>query len=406
VDLSFFTIPDIHTRVALRRCFVAFAMAFRDNDWILSGRGVPHSVVLRVFKTIISSDEASKDISPSAILTMLQNLNLMEHARHGVASRALTAAQKLSIARKQSRSSSNTGDNDSDSDWDDEDEAQIHKAQQSWVMHESLKSVAEEMAKRSTSCLSPNMDDFTSFSEKIEEERNIINESSTLWATPLRFFTQQLAEGGQKLTGFQDNEAHKMVLTSLLEVGDGAANSKSIVDTLRDGQIDVAVIPGGEKMEEYIVTFFPGHLMRCEIFASAAELLSDPHFIGRRANALGIIEATSRQVADLQELRRLAGNITLTINRTSEGEENSTPTKVDVNSIVREGSRIIIDEICRVAKRNESKPDSLGMAMCFAAVGEGLTKSRQPRDGMLRLEDAITLYKELLGPYNIRVSYE
>lgn len=406
VDLSFFTIPDIHTRVALRRCFVAFAMAFRDNDWILSGRGVPHSVVLRVFKTIISSDEASKDISPSAILTMLQNLNLMEHARHGVASRALTAAQKLSIARKQSRSSSNTGDNDSDSDWDDEDEAQIHKAQQSWVMHESLKSVAEEMAKRSTSCLSPNMDDFTSFSEKIEEERKIINESSTLWATPLRFFTQQLAEGGQKLTGFQDNEAHKMVLTSLLEVGDGAANSKSIVDTLREGQIDVAVIPGGEKMEEYIVTFFPGHLMRCEIFASAAELLSDPHFIGRRANALGIIEATSRQVADLQELRRLAGNITLTINRTSEGEENSTPTKVDVNSIVREGSRIIIDEICRVAKRNESKPDSLGMAMCFAAVGEGLTKSRQPRDGMLRLEDAITLYKELLGPYNIRVSYE
>ena len=156
-------------------------------------------------------------------------------------------------------------------------------------------------------------------------------------------------------------------------------------------------------MEEYIVTFFPGHLMRCEVFTSAAELLSDPHFIGRRANALGIIEATSRQVADLQELRRLAGNITLTLNRNS-GDGNSAPTKVDVNSIVREGSRIIIDEICRVANRNESKPDTLGMAMCFAAVGEGLTKSRQPRDGMLRLEEAINLYKQLLGSYNVRVS--
>jgi hypothetical protein len=415
VDLSFFTVGDVHTRVALRRCFVAFAMAFRDNDWILSGRGVPHSVVLRVFKTIISSDEASKDLSPSAILTMLQNLNMMEHARHGVASRALTAAQKLSTARKQSRSSSsNNNDNDSDSDWDDEDEAQIHKAQQSWVMHESLKSVAEEMAKRSTPCLSPDTDDFTSFSAKIEEERKISAESSTLWATPLRFFMQQLGQGGQKLNGFQDNEAHKIVLTSLLEVGESTTNSKSIVDTLREGQIDVAVIPGGDKMEEYIVTFFPGHLMRCEVFASAAELLSDPHFIGRRANALGIIEATSRQVADLQELRRLAGNITLTINnpRKSSGNnegvvEQNNPAatlKVDVNSIVREGSRIIIDEICRVANRNESKPDSLGMAMCFAAVGEGLTKSRQPRDGMLRLEDSINLYKELLGPYNIRVS--
>ena len=411
VDLSFFTVGDVHTRVALRRCFVAFAMAFRDNDWILSGRGVPHSVVLRVFKTIISSDEASKDLSPSAILTMLQNLNLMEHARHGVASRALTAAQKLSIARKQSRSSSSNGNNDdSDSDWDDEDEAQIHKAQQSWVMHESLKSVAEEMAKRSTPCLSPDTDDFTSFSAKIEEERKISAESSTLWATPLRFFTQHLGQEGQKLNGFQDNEAHKIVLTSLLEVGESTTNSKSIVDTLREGQIDVAVIPGGDKMEEYIVTFFPGHLMRCEVFTSAAELLSDPHFIGRRANALGIIEATSRQVADLQELRRLAGNITLTINnprKNSPGNNESVveeSIKVDVNSIVREGSRIIIDEICRVAKRNENKPDSLGMAMCFAAVGEGLTKSRQPRDGMLRLEDSINLYKELLGPYNIRVS--
>jgi len=405
VDLSFFTVADVHTRIALRRCFVAFAMAFRDNDWMLSGRGVPHSVVLRVFKTIISSDEASKDISPCAIVTMLQNLNLMEHARHGVASRALTAAQKLSVARKQSRSSAS--DNDSDSDWDDEDEAQIHKAQQSWVMHESLKSVAEEMAKRSSPSLFPGMDDFTSFYEKIEEERKICTESSTLWHTPLRFFAQELSDGTTPLTGFQDNETHKIVLTALLEVGDGMTDSNSIVDTLREGQIDVAVIPGGDKMEEYIVTFFPGHLIRCEVYSIAAEVLSDPHFIGRRANALGIVEATSRQVADLQELRRLAGNATLTVTRKSTKEGlvgKALSAKVDVNSIVREGSRIIIEEISRVAFKNESKQDSLGMAMCFAAVGEGLMKSRQPRDAMLRLEEAVVLYKELLGTYNTRVA--
>ena len=157
-------------------------------------------------------------------------------------------------------------------------------------------------------------------------------------------------------------------------------------------------------MEEYIVSFFPGHLMRCELYTSAAELLSDPHFIGRRANALGIIEATSRQVADLQELRRLAGNISLTLYRKSKNGAEDVPIKTDVNSVVREGSRIIVEEITRVANRNESKPDSLGMAMCLGAVGEGLTKSRQPRDGMLRLEEAVNMYKELLGSYNIRVS--
>jgi hypothetical protein len=370
----------------------------------LSGRGIPHSVVLRVFKTIISSDEASKDISPNTILTMLQNLNLIERARHGVASRALSAAQKLSLARKQSRSS-----DDSDSDWDDEDEAQIHKAQQSWVMHESLKSVAEEMAKRSTPCLSPDVDDFTSFSNKIEEERQLCSGPSSLSTTPLRFLAKQLAQGANPLkTGFQVNEAHKIVLSSLLEVGEGVTNSNSIVDALREDQIDVAVIPGGDKMEEYIVTFLPGHLMRCEVFSSAAEVLSDPDFIGRRANSLGIVEATSRQVADLQELRRLAGNATLTITRkAAQGEENTTPTiKVDVNSIVRSGSRIIIDEISRVANKNENKSDSLGTAMCLAAVGEGLMKSRQPRDAMLRLEEAVGLYKELLGPLNTRVSHK
>merc|ERR1712238_431736 len=150
-----------------------------------------------------------------------------ERARHGVTSRTLSAAQRLSLARKQNRTSE-----DSDSDWDDEDEAQIHKAQQSWVVHESLKSVAEEMAKRSTLCLSPDVDDFTSFSSKIEEERQIGSVSSSLSTTPLRFLAKQLAQWINPLkTGFLVNEAHRIVLSSLLEVGEGITNSNSVVDT-------------------------------------------------------------------------------------------------------------------------------------------------------------------------------
>lgn len=403
VDLSFFTVSGVHIRIALRRCFVAFGIAFRDNDWMLSGRGIPHSVVLRVFKTILSSGNASNDVSPNTILTMLQSLNLIERARHGVTSRTLSAAQRLSLARKQNRTSE-----DSDSDWDDEDEAQIHKAQQSWVMHESLKSVAEQMAKRSTPCFSPDVDDFTSFSDKIQEERKISSRSNLLPKMPLKFLSKQPAKDTKSLgTGFHVDEAHKIVLFSLLDIGEGITNSNSVVDTLRESQIDVAVTPGGDKMEEYIVTFLPGHLLRCEIFSSAAEVLSDPDFIGRRANSLGINEATSRQVADLQELRRLAGNVTLSIIKKSVrgSKEGSTSTaKVDVNSIVRDGSRIIIEEVSRIANKNESKPDSLGMAICLAAVGDGLMKARQPRDAILRLEEAIGLYKELLGPFNIKVA--
>jgi hypothetical protein len=420
VDLSFFTVADVRTRIALRRCFVAFAMAFRDNDWMLSGRGIPQSVVLRVFKTIVFSDEASKDVSSSSILTLLQNLNLIERARHGVSSRATAVAQRLSMVRHETRSSE-----DSDSDWDDEDEAQVHKAQQFWVMHESLKSVAEEMAKRSTPSLSPDPDDFTSFSVKIEEERKVGRESSSLWTAPLRFLAQQLAQGTNPLKkGFHGDEAHRIVVSALLDVGEGLSNSNSVVESLRDGQIDVAVVPGGDKMEEYIATFLPYHLMRCEAFSSAADILSDTHFIGRRVNALGIVEATSRQVADLQELRRVAGSTPLTItskvvSKSANKDQNGEPARhsageakeedaditVDVNTVVRDGSRIVIDEVYRVANKNEAKPDSLGMAMCLAAVGEGLLKGRQPRDAMLRLEEALGIYKGLLGPYNIHVSF-
>jgi hypothetical protein len=281
------------------------------------------------------------------------------------------------------------------------------------------------MAKRSTPTLSPDQDDFTSYLGKIEEERKISRESSSLWNAPLRFLAQQLVQGNNPMKGgLQDGEAHKLVVTSLMDIGDGIGRSGSVTDALRAGQIDMAVLPGGAKMEEYMSAFLPSHLMRCEAFTSAADVLSDAHFIGRRVHSLGIVEATSRQVADLQELRRVAGNSTFTIPGKG-GGDLSTPKKTgppnalsgdntvaeaaapaakfDVNSVVRDGSRIIIDEVYRVANKPDGSSDSLGMAMCLAAVGEGLLKSRQPRDAMLRLEEAVGIYRGLLGPFHTNV---
>lgn len=219
---------------------------------------------------------------------------------------------------------------------------------------------------------------------------------------------QQLNQGTSPEGGFQDREAHKLVVTSLLDIGEGLGRSGSVSEALTAGQIDMAVIAGGEKMEEYMSAFLPWHLMKCEAFTSAAEVLSDSHFIGRRVQALGIIEATSRQVADLQELRRVAGNAIFIIpgRQSSDGFADGGNSKYDVNAVVRDGSRIAVDEVFRAANKQDGPPDSLGMAMCLAAIGEGLLKSRQPRDAMLRLEESVGIYRGLLGAFHPYVSRE
>ncbi len=268
-----------------------------------------------------------------------------------------------------------------------------------------LKTVAEEMAKRKTTSLSPDADDFASYLTKIEEEKKVSRESNSLWTAPLRFLAQQLHHSAHSEVGFQDREAHKLVVTSLLDIGDGLGRSGSVGEALMAGQIDMAVIAGGEKMEEYMSAFLPWHLMKCEAFTSAAEVLSDSHFIGRRVHSLGIIEASSRQVADLQELRRVAGNVAFNIPGRQSSNDGIVDPKYDVNSVVRDGSRITIDEVFRAANKQEGRPDSLGMAMCLAAIGEGLLKSRQPRDAMLRLDESVNIYRGLLGQYHPYVSY-
>lgn len=260
--------------------------------------------------------------------------------------------------------------------------------------------------------MSPDADDFTSYLSKIEEEEKVSKESSSLWTAPLRFLAKQLNQGTPPHeSGFQDTDAHKLVVMSLLDIGEGLGRSGSVSEALQSGQIDMAVIAGGEKMEEYMAAFLPWHLMKCEAFTSAAEILSDSHFIGRRVVALGIIEATSRQVADLHELRSVAGNATFNIpgRQLAQKQGNGVPndphsSKYDINAVVRDGSRIIIDEVFRAANKPDGPSDSLGMAMCLAAIGEGLLKSRQPRDALLRLEEAVGIYRGLLGPFHTFVS--
>ena len=73
-------------------------------------------------------------------------------------------------------------------------------------------------------------------------------------------------------------------------------------------------------------------------------------------------------------------------------------------TILRDGCRLMIDAVFRVVNNSSGASDSLGMAMCLAAVGEGLLRGRQPRDAMLRLEEAVGIYRGLLGPYHFYVA--
>lgn len=140
VDLSLFDVADIRTRIALRRCFVAFALAFRDNDWALSGRGIPQSVVLRVFKTVIPTAKVGKTISSASVLNMMEKLNLIERARHGLwsASNSRMAKTEHRLRKQETR-----GSDDNDSDWEEDEERTIHRVQQFYVMHDSVSNLGK-----------------------------------------------------------------------------------------------------------------------------------------------------------------------------------------------------------------------------------------------------------------------
>ena len=79
VDILFCTLQqDISIRAVMRNCFVTFAMVFHNNDWILSGKGIPQSVILALFSTIHNTDHTSQEL-----LDLLEHLNLLQRARHG-----------------------------------------------------------------------------------------------------------------------------------------------------------------------------------------------------------------------------------------------------------------------------------------------------------------------------------
>lgn len=124
IDLSFATVEDVPMRSAMRRCFVAYAASFRDNEWVLVGRGIPQSVLLKLFATVIGSD-GTNGPTPAEVLGALEAMNLLQRARHGCTSRSHVIADSSS----------------SDDSSDDESRAPVTSTfieNPSFLMHESV----------------------------------------------------------------------------------------------------------------------------------------------------------------------------------------------------------------------------------------------------------------------------
>lgn len=413
MDLTFTTIVDVDLRKTLRRCFVTFAMAFRHIDWIKIGRGIPRSVLLDLFGVIQNSEvlaakryeEKDRNIaSPIVLLKMMETMHLLERVNKN-------------------------------------EDCKEKEETISYIIHDSIKSIGEEMASRQTSSFSPPNENCG----MLDDDRS----TSSSWSSALRNTAAKYLysnpnksdESGVAMLDYQFQEIMVAALTGSWGLKkDSAPKTITSIFSKRHGR--VITCPA---MEEYIVTFLPIHLIRAKALLSAGELLVDKVFISRRVKILGSVLATRRHVMDLVELRRellrdngdrnassdenlLSLNPSFGLGKDEDlassakkREENSSKADgkdTNIHNILRDGSRRMIDEVYRVDTGSDKRRSSqqinnssssnsnlsLNLAICLSLIGEGLLRCRLPRDAMLRLEEAVGIYRGLLGPYHIDVA--
>jgi tetratricopeptide (TPR) repeat protein len=421
VDLGFACVDEMELRVALRRCFITFAVAFRDNDWVHIGKGIPQAVVLKMFAAVIDS----KQHTAEAIIAALEMMNLLERARHG------TTAHSVVYKKKE------LSGQDSDDGFEDEEEEtgptkSTFLENPSFVMQDSLRAIGEDVAKREKPAFLPIGDSFTSFSPEIKEEQKYHDSRRGLIGGALRFLSKSLSnDDGDE--GLQESEVHRMVAACLVGVN-GQLRSSKVIEAFRSSKDTNKSVKGGDKLEEYMAVFLPYHLIKSQYFAAAGELLVDSQFIRRRVKCLGAAEATRKQGVDLLELRREfakepnkpskpksptpqrkgqaasngGGETTPALSLTDSHDDVDTSAEeqepVDTSLVLRDGCRTIVDEVHRVVSNAKGSAESLSMAICLSTVGEALMKGKQPRDAMLRLEEAVIIYRSLLGENHVDVA--
>ena len=347
IDLSFATVTDNDFRSVLRECFVAFALVFHDTDSLKVGKGISRAVVIRLFAVVASIDDGH---SPS--LAQVKEEELADYLDY--ATLILDTLETMNLVQRAGHGLSKSSAM-SRLDVNDINVTNItHSNHKCYSMHESIKAIATDMSKRNTSAFAPLYDDFNSFIE----EADVVPES---YGPPFPF-----------------DEFMVMMLT-----GQVAEMTELIQNSLYERW----------NIEEYVTENLPLHFLRAKMVKKASEVLINQDFCTRRVVALGPIEATRRHVSDLIELRRAHANL--------EKDMPSADLHLNIVDNIQEGSTCIINEVIR---QSQDSPKSVNIAICLSTMGEGLIKARQPRDASQRLDEAATLYCELLGKVHIDVA--
>lgn len=412
VDLSFVTVDDLCLRASLRRCFVTFAMVFHDNDLLLTGRGIPRGVIRKLFINVISGMEFESNtevVSPDTIIDMLEHMNLLQRAGHDAHITLFTPHSTKSLngtARYVKKVASGSLDDAPDDEdpiiTDDENEMLHHKL--SYLMHESIKHIAAEMASRSSSAFAPKADAFTSYSDELdaEIEREEKMQSSNWLSSAAKYLFSTRVQKQNKESS--KTQFHELMAHALLSATDDDGVE---CNTFDDNNI-----------EKYIAGHLPTHLIRAHMFTKAGDLLLDHEFISRRIYSLGCLEAAQQHMLDLFELRkehhhfgsvsRLEENDNNAEDASSKSGEssgnNNTRDVLDAGKIVREGSRRLTKAIRNEERRITESGITIDLALCLSTIGEGLLKARQTKESIKRMDEAVVMFRDLLGSYHIEVA--
>jgi len=432
-DMSFIVVPDLVLRASLRRCFVTFAMVFRDNDWLLTGKGIPRGIVGRLFLNVISgiSTESNIAVSPDIIIDMLEHMNFFCRARHGTTFQSYKSEGQSSVSSQSGKSLMNGSISLEEDLPDDEMEADealfagradaLHVEHTSYLMHESIKHIAEEMATRPSSSFGPKSDEFTSFDAELEEEEQRETKSQTGWLSNVAksIFSSHREENLTSGEASSDRKFHELMVCALRN----DANSNDVTLDKKD----CAEFSKCEKVERYISSYLPSHLIRAQMLKDAGALLLDFEFIKSRIRWLGNIEAVKRHMSDLVDVRRQVQKMTRS---SSSGDERTDAIPKDILKIEsrdsdtidnppqepngndldiartqREACRRLIDAIHRDESQLSSKAgNSINIAFCLTLVGEFLLKARITSDAVSRFEEALDFFRKHLGNHHVEVA--
>jgi len=261
------------------------------------------------------------------------------------------------------------------------------------------------MAKRPSSAFAPKSDNFTSFSNELdaESQREGKMQSSTWFSSAAKYLFSSQNDHNNSTS---ETQFHELMACALINKVEGDAREPRLFDA--------------DNVEKYIVAHLPTHLIRAQLFTKASELLLDREFIKRRIGALGCLEASQCHMFDLTELRRdhhrsssgfkgdegntsIAEEVSAKSGDSTDNQSYQHDT-IDASKMVREGSRRIVDAVRSAENLSSKSGISIDLAVCLSTIGEGLLKSRQTKESIVRLEEVVHMFRDLLGSYHVEVA--